>query len=63
MEQALLDLFNAVIAKFPIVASIYVILTACYGVFCAIAAFTKTDRDDKIADKIRVFFSLPVKKK
>lgn len=63
MEQAILELYNAVIAKFPIVASIYLVLSAFYGVFCAIATITKTDKDDKIADKIKVFFSLPVKKK
>lgn len=58
METLLQELF----AKFPWAVAVYSGLTGAYMIFCAVASFTKTDKDDKIADKLKRFFSLPVKK-
>lgn len=58
MEQFISEL----LAKYPVAVNVYLGLTGVYMIFCAVASFTKTDADDKIADKIKRFFSLPVKK-
>lgn len=55
-------LLKEVTDKFPMAATIYLGLSGLYMVFCAVASFTKTQEDDKIADKLRRFFSLPIKK-
>lgn len=59
MEQALLEFFN----KFPMALKIYTGLTGAYTIFCVIASFTKTNKDDDIANSswLRRFFSLPPK--
>lgn len=62
MEQALIDILQSLASKFPWVIAVYSGLTGLYMIFCAIASFTKTDKDDKIADKLKVFFSIPLKK-
>lgn len=48
---------------YPMALAAYGILSGVYMTFCAVAAITKTDKDDKFAAKIKVFFSLPVDKK
>lgn len=63
MEDSLLQIYNFAVGKFPIVASIYGILSGLYITFCAVAAMTATDKDDKIATKLKMFFSLPNNKK
>lgn len=58
MEQLLKEVTD----KFPMAATIYLGLSGLYMAFCAVATLTKTDEDDKIAAKLRRFFSLPIKK-
>lgn len=62
-EQAAQSFLTALVEKFPIALTIYLVLSAAYQLFCAVAALTKTDKDDKVASWLKVFFSLPVKKK
>jgi len=63
MEQALVEVLQYLAAKFPWVIAVYSGLSGLYMAFCAIATLTKTDKDDKLADKLKVFFSLPIGKK
>lgn len=58
MEQFMQELMG----KFPILVTVYMGLTGLYMIFCAVASCTKTKEDDKIADKLKRFFSLPLKK-
>lgn len=58
METAIQE----IIQKFPIASTAYMALSGAYLIFCAVAAFTKTDKDDKLANALKRFFSLPVKK-
>lgn len=48
----------ALMDKVPIALTVYLVLSAAYNLFCVIAALTKTDKDDKIASFLKVFFSL-----
>lgn len=59
MEELIQELVN----KFPMALTIYMFLSGAYMIFCAVASFTKTDKDDKIAEKLKRFFSLPIPKK
>lgn len=63
MEEQVVQILNFLMEKFPIAMTIYMIASGLYIIFCAVAALTKTDKDDKLAEKLKVFFSLPVKKK
>lgn len=56
------DLILSTIVQNPKVATVYAGLTGAYVVFCATAALTKNTKDDKVADKLRRFFSLKPKK-
>ena len=56
------DLIKEITTQFTKAATVYLGLSGLYMVFCAVAAFTKTQEDDKIADKLKRFFSLPIKK-
>jgi len=56
------EVLQALIGKFPLAAALYMGLSGAYMVFCAIAAITKSDKDDKIRDTLRRFFSLPIPK-
>ena len=58
MEQAIQEGLAYVVGKFPIALAAYLVLSACYQAFCFVATLTKTTKDDKIADKLKVFFSL-----
>lgn len=62
MEDALTQILISLSTKFPWVLAIYGAATSFYTAFCFISTLTKTDKDDKIAAKLRVFFSLPVNK-
>lgn len=46
----------------PKILTAYTGLTGAYVAFCAIASFTKSKKDDKVADKLRRFFSIAPKK-
>ncbi len=54
------ELLTQVVAHYPVAAVVYGGLTGAYMLFCAFAAFTKTQADDKWADKLKRFFSLHV---
>ena len=56
------QLLNDLLATSPVLVKIYMGLSGAYMIFCAVASFTKTHKDDEIADRLKRFFSLPVKK-
>ena len=56
MEDAIKELAT----KFPWFVGVYGGLTGAYMIFCAVASFTVTKEDDKIADKLKRFFSMKV---
>lgn len=60
MEELIPQLIQQVFA-IPAMSKVLLGVTGLYMVFCAIASFTKTKEDDKVADKLRRFFSLPPK--
>ena len=60
MEAALIEVLKTVVTKYPKAMGGFLALSAVYQVFCFVASMTKTDQDDKIADRIKRFFSLPV---
>lgn len=62
MEDAIVQIMQTLLDKFPKAVIVYTALTGAYWIFCAIAAATKTDKDDKLAAKLKIFFSLPTKK-
>ncbi len=62
MEQQLTEILQAAVTKWPVAMTIYLILSGAYQIFCAVAAWTTTDKDDKLVDKLKLFFSLPIKK-
>lgn len=63
MEESIIKGIEYLVTNYPKALLVYGALTALYPLACFIATFTKTDKDDKILDKIKVFFSIPVKKK
>lgn len=63
VEEASQGLLSALIDKFPMVLTVYLVLSAVYQLFCVIAAITKTDKDDKVASFLKGFFSLNPPKK
>lgn len=62
METLLQDVLVQLVMKYPLAATLYAGVTGAFAVFCTVATFTKTDKDDKLADKMRRLFSLPTKK-
>lgn len=54
MEKEIIEL----ISNYPLASAIYGGLTGLYMLFCAVASLTKNQSDDKIADKLKRFFSL-----
>ena len=62
MEEGLTEILIYLSTKFPWVLAVYGAATSLYTAFCFVTTLTKTDKDDKLAAKLRVFFSLPVNK-
>lgn len=62
MEDMVQEFLTLASTKYTWAAAAYGALTGAYMIFCAVAAFTKTDADDKIAARLKRFFSLPTKK-
>lgn len=62
MEESIQQVLTVLVSKFPMAMLGYMVLSGAYTIFCAVAAFTKTDKDDAIANRLKLFFSLPVKK-
>lgn len=63
MDTVVVESVTYVTTHYPVALAVYGILSGVYMTFCAVAAFTKTDADDKWAAKLKVFFSLPAGKK
>ena len=57
-----MEIILKVLNDYPIVATVYIGMTGAYTLFCAVASLTKNKSDDVWADKLKRFFSLPIKK-
>lgn len=62
MEASIQEILTALVTKFPLAMLIYMGLTGLYLVICSVAAFTKTTKDDELVDRLKVFFSIPIKR-
>ncbi len=58
MEEQIQQLLTQFVAKFPIVALAYGVMSGAYIIFCTVAAWTTTKEDDKWAERLKIFFSL-----
>ncbi|MBL7684900.1 MAG: hypothetical protein JNK65_02565, partial [Deltaproteobacteria bacterium] len=48
-ESSIMSVVQHLFDKFPILTKIYLLLCGLYTLFCAVAALTPTDKDDKFA--------------